>query len=233
VPLTLSIRDVVTATPRARIVRIDLGDHDFPYAAGQALLIGNHGADRRRPYSIAGAPEDAVRDRCLELLVGVDPEGTPGPHLTLTPGQLVDIDGPLGTFMFPPSPEERRFIFIAGGTGISPLRAMLRHALTLPHRNIGLFYSVRTPDEFAYERELRALAADGEIELRQTVTRVTDDADWTGARGRLTREALEELVHDPATLCFVCGPPALVDEMPKMLEGMGIPRPRIKIEEWG
>ena len=39
-------------------------------------------------------------------------------------------------------------------------------------------------------------------------------------------------MHDPATLCFVCGPPSLVDEMPKLLEELGISRERIKIEEW-
>src|SRR5205085_1084236 len=127
---------------------------------------------------------------------------------------------------------ERRFVFIAGGTGIAPLRAMLRHALTIPHRDIGLFYSARTPDEFAYERELRELAEAGQIELRQTVTRATD-TDWTGARGRLNQVALGELIHDPATLCFVCGPPALVSEMPNALEALGIPRERIRIEEWG
>jgi ferredoxin-NADP reductase len=232
VPLTLPIRDVIAATPRARGVRIDLDGHDFPYAAGQALVIADHGCEKLRPYSIAAAPEDAERDRCLELLVSVDANGSPGAHLTLTRGQLVDIDGPLGSFTFPPAPEERRFVFIAGGTGIAPLRAMLRHALRLPHRNIGLFYSARTPDDFAYERELRTLAADGAIELRQTVTRVSDDAGWSGARGRLTREALAELVHDPATLCFVCGPQALVDDMPRVLGDMGIPRSRIRIEEW-
>jgi ferredoxin-NADP reductase len=232
VPLTLPIRDVIAATPRARGVRIDLDGHDFSYAAGQALLIADQGYEKLRPYSIAGSPEDAQRDRCLELLVGVDADGSPGAHLTLNPGQLVEVEGPLGSFTFPPAPEERRFVFIAGGTGIAPLRAMLRHALVLPHRNIGLFYSARTPDDFAYERELRTLAADGAIELRQTVTRVSGDADWSGARGRLTRDALGELIHDPATLCFVCGPPALVDEMPRLLEDMGIPRSRIRIEEW-
>ena len=108
---------------------------------------------------------------------------------------------------------------------------MLRHALAIPHRNIGLFYSARTPQEFAFEREFRDLAAGGEIELRQTVTRASE-AEWTGARGRLTRDALEELVHDPATLCFICGPPALVSEMPAILQDLGIPRERIRIEEW-
>ena len=72
----------------------------------------------------------------------------------------------------------------------------------------------------------------GDIELRQTVTRATD-TDWTGPRGRLNREALEELVHDPATLCFICGPPTLVDTMPKILADLGIPRDRIRMEEWG
>ena len=229
--LTLPIREVIPATPRARIARLDLGGHPFDYAPGQAVAIASHGQEKRRPYSIAAPPEDAQRDGCLELLVGVNADGAPGPHLALDPGQLVDVDGPLGSFTFPPAPDERRFVFIAGGTGIAPLRAMMRRALRLPHRNIGLFYSVRTPDEFAYEQELRGLADAGELELRQTVTRATDD-DWTGPRGRLNREALAELVHDPATLCFVCGPPALVDEMPKILADLGIPRRRIKIEEW-
>ncbi len=229
--LTLPIREVLRATPRARIARLDLSHHRLDYAPGQAVAIASHGQDQRRPYSIAAAPEDAKRNGWLELLIGVKADGTPGTHLTLLPGELVDLEGPLGSFIFPPAPDERRFVFIAGGTGIAPLRAMMQRALHLPHRNIGLFYSVRTPDEFAYESELRELARDGEIELRQTVTRALD-ADWTGPRGRLNRAALEELVHDPATLCFICGPPALVDEIPRILEQIGIPRERIKIEEW-
>jgi NAD(P)H-flavin reductase len=229
--LTLPIREVLPATPRARVVRFDLGGHAFDYAPGQAVTIADHGQEKRRPYSIAAAPEDARRDGWLELLVGVNADGTGGPHLTLDRGQLIDVEGPLGAFTFPPDPVERRFVFIAGGTGIAPLRAMMQRALHLPHRNIGLFYSARTPDEFAFERELKALATAGEIELRQTVTRATD-RDWSGARGRLNRDALAELVHDPATLCFVCGPPALVDEMPRILADLGIPRERIRIEEW-
>jgi NAD(P)H-flavin reductase len=229
--LTLPIREVLPATPRARILRVDLDDHRFDYIAGQAVMLATHGYDRRRPYSISAAPEDARRFRNIELLVGVDEQGSPGPHLALDAGALLDVEGPLGSFTFPAEPEEPRFIFIAGGTGIAPLRAMLRHALAIPHHAIGLFYSARTPDEFAYESEFRALADSGQIELRQTVTRSSGD-DWTGARGRIGRSALQELVHDPATLCFICGPPALVDEMPKLLEELGVPRSRIRLEEW-
>lgn len=229
--LTLPIRDIVAATPRARIVKLDLDARAFSFEPGQAILVAAHGREKRRPYSIACAPEDAERDHALELLVGVDPDGQPGPHLTLEPGAPVDVEGPVGSFVFPPDPAERRFVFIAGGTGIAPLRAMLRHALTIPRADIGLFYSARTPDDFAYEAELRALARDGRIALRQTVTRSTG-IDWSGARGRIDRAALAELIHGPATLCFICGPPALVTGMTALLAGMGVDRARIKIEEW-
>ena len=229
---TLPIRDVVAATPRARIVRLDLGGEPFPYQPGQAVMVGSHGQERRRPYSIASAPEDARREDCLELLVGVDAEGRAGPHLTLEPQALIDIDGPLGRFTFPENPDEQRFVFIAGGTGIAPLRAMLRHALHGRHREIGVLYSARSPAEFAYEAELRELAREGRIELKQAITRDIPE-NWTGPRGRIGRADLAPLVHGPATLCFVCGPPALVEEIPKLLEELGVPRTRVRIEEWG
>jgi NAD(P)H-flavin reductase len=229
--LTRPIRDVRPATPRARTVTIDLAGASFPYLAGQAVIVGAQGAERRRPYSIAAAPEESVRDDSLELLIGVDTEGNPGGNLRLEPGTLVDIDGPVGRFTFPPDPWERRFLFIAGGTGIAPLRAMLHHALNVPHGEIGLLFSARTPAEFAYEQEFRSLAAAKRIELELRVTREVAQ-DWSGVRGRLGREDLAPLVHGRATLCFVCGPPALVEEIPQILVDLGVPRERIKTEEW-
>jgi ferredoxin-NADP reductase len=232
VPLTLSIREVLPATPRARIVRIDLGGGRLTYLAGQALLIGTPGYEPRRPYSIAAAPEDTEHDGWLEFLVGVDAQGIAGPHLDLTPGSLVQVEGPVGRFTFPAHSEEQRFVFIAGGTGIAPLRAMLRHALHVKHRAIGLLYSARTPGEFAYEAEFRTLARDGLIELRQTITRDFRSEDWTGTRGRISSDDLAPLVHDRATLCFICGPPALVEQTAHLLHGLGISQHRVRIEEW-
>jgi NAD(P)H-flavin reductase len=232
VRLSLSIRDVIRATPRARIVQLDLNGQRFDYAAGQAVLVGKPDSLKRRPYSIASAPEDARREGWLELLVGFDSEESLEPDLMLEPRQTLEIEGPVGTFTFPENPTERCFIFIAGGTGIAPLRAMLRHALTIVHRNIGVFYSARTPEDFAYERELHGLAQTGQIVLRQTVTRA-GGSRWAGPRGRIGRSALEELVHEAETLCFVCGPRALVEDVPKVLEELGVPRSRIRVEEWG
>jgi Na+-transporting NADH:ubiquinone oxidoreductase subunit F len=231
--LTLPIREVLPATPRSRVLRIDLQGARFPYLPGQAVLIATHGHGRRKPYSLAASPEDAARDGVLELLIGLNAEGTPGVHLALVQDALVDVEGPLGQFTLTDDLEAERFLFIAGGSGVAPLRAMLRHALHRPHRQIGLLYSARTLSDFAYESELRDLARGGLIELKQTVTREEVGETWNGARGRIGRAALAPLVHDPDTVCFICGPPALVHEMPKLLGELGVPVSRIRIEEWG
>src|SRR5262245_36059788 len=145
-------------------MRLDLDGHPFDYAAGQAVLIATAGADKRKPYSIASAPEDAQRDGCIELLVGLDADGRAG--VTLELGARVDVEGPAGSFTFPAAPVERNFVFVAGGTGIAPLRAMLRHAILGPQttRHVGLLYSARAPDEFAFADEFRALASAGMID---------------------------------------------------------------------
>jgi ferredoxin-NADP reductase len=232
--LTLRIRDVLPATPRARILRIDLDGHPFPYRAGQAVLIADHGyTQRKKPYSIASSPDDAAREGFLELLVGVDAAGSAGPHLTLTPGTAVDVDGPTGGFTFPANPQEDCLIFVAGGTGIAPLRAMLRSALTDRPRRIGVLYSARTPDDFAYQDELQSLERDGRIELRLTVTRDVAAEQWSGTRGRIGSVELASLVHGTGTLCFLCGPPALVERTAALLGELGIPPERIRAEEWG
>jgi NAD(P)H-flavin reductase len=231
--LTLPIREVVAATPRARIVGIDLAGHAFDFAPGQAVLIASHGVEARKPYSIASSPEDARERGYIELLIGLGADGTPGPHLTLDPGHLIDVDGPAGTFTFPDEPSERSFVFVAGGTGIAPLRAMLRHALfgSLAADHVGLLYSARTPEDFAFADEFHRLAAAGRLDFTQTITRDTE-RDWTGARGRIDRAALSALVHHAETLCFICGPSAMVEEMPRLLQELGIDRSRIRIEEW-
>lgn len=229
--VTLPVREVLHATPRARIVRLALGGRPFTYQAGQAVNVGARGAATRKPFSIAASPEDSRRDDCVELLLGVDEGGSSRAGFALEPGTLVDVEGPVGSFTFPTEPVERRFLFIAGGTGIAPLRAMLRHALAIPHREVGLLYSARTPDEFAFQDELRALAREGRIGLRQTVTR-GGEHQWEGGRGRIGRAELQPLVHDPETLCFICGPASLVDDTKRLLEELGIAGSRIRIEEW-
>jgi len=226
------IRDSIAATPRAHIIRLDLQGQAFPYLAGQAAYLQPQGADKRRPYSIASAPEETARHGAIEFLVQ---SGTDGSGLAvdlLRPGAPVAIDGPMGSFTFPADPLERRFVFIAGGTGIAPLRSMLWHAL-LAERNgkVALIYSVRSPEEFAYLEEFQRLEDDGRIEFRHTVTRAATEG-WRGRQGRIDVRCLDGVVEPGNTLCFVCGPPALIGDLRPQLTELGVSENQIRIEQW-
>ena len=231
--LVLRVGSVRRATPGSRIVRLDLQGAAFPYKPGQLAAIGPAGASDRVPYSIASSPEETVRDGCLEFLIKTDAAGRWGPHFDpLRRGAMLAVLGPSGSFVFPDGPRERRFLFIAGGTGIAPLRSMIRHAVLsgIPGR-LSLLYSARTPRDFAYLTELRAMARRGEIDLSLAATREFRPR-WRGEHGRLAATQLARLADDPATLCFVCGPAAMVADVPPMLEALGIDKSRIRLEDW-
>jgi NAD(P)H-flavin reductase len=233
--LTLPIHDAEPATPRAHIIRLDLQGQPFTYRAGQAAYIQPAGADKRRPYSIASAPEETAQNDQLEFLVQTDATGASGltPDL-IRPGTLATVDGPLGSFVFPAEhPIEQNFLFVAGGTGIAPLRSMLWHALLAerPGR-IGLIYSVRSPEELAYREEFEKLARQGRITFRHTVTRTASDG-WTGRQGRIDAASLKDMVDPGNTLCFVCGPPALIGDIRPRLNALGVKDEQIRIEQWG
>jgi ferredoxin-NADP reductase len=231
--LVLRVRSVRRATPGSLIVRLDLQGADFPYKPGQLATIGPAGDSGRIPYSIASAPEESARHGFIEFLVKVDASGRWGTHFRpLRRGDMLAVRGPSGSFVFPDHPRERGFLFIAGGTGIAPLRSMIRHAVMSgsPGR-LSLLYSAKTPKDFAYLSELRSMAESGEIELSLTATQEFPPR-WRGKRGRIAASQLALLVHDPATLCFVCGPATMVAEVPPMLRQLGIDASRIRLEEW-
>ncbi len=198
-------------------------------------MAAAHGHDERRPYSIACSPERASETGRLEMLVSLEQSGEPGAHLThAEAGGFIDVEGPLGQFTFPEEPGHERVLFVAGGTGIAPLRAMLDHALRrLTAPLMSMLYSARRSDEFAFIDELRDHARSGRIELHQTVTR-DESAAWEGGRGRIGRAHFQSALHEPNdTLCFVCGPPLLVTESVATLSALGVPGSSIRTEQWG
>lgn len=199
--------------------------------AGQAVMVGPHGAEARRPFSIASSPAYTESTGRLELLIADDS----GTMLSwATPGAVVDIEGPYGAFTFDGAPRQPHVLFIAGGTGIAPLRAMIEQALlTTPTPSITLLYSARRGDEFAFIEEFAAHARAGRIILHQTVTR-HDGTDWQGRRGRVGRGEFEAVLDYPtSTTCFVCGPNALVAETIETLRALGVPDELVHAERWG
>ena len=230
--LTLPVRSVVTTTPLTRLIRLDLETRPFVFQAGQAALIGTHGQTERRPYSIASSPEDAVRHHRLEFLVKVDAMGTIGPHLAaVAPGSRIDFEGPSGAFTLGPAAAPA-YLFVAGGTGISPLRAMVRHLIAADTgAAVSVLYSARAPEELAFRDELERLARRRLIQLHLAVTGEAATA-WGGIRGRIAKEALERALPSKDTVCYLCGPPAMVEDVPPLLRQLGVPSSQVRTEEW-
>lgn len=239
--LKLRVTDVIPSTASTRIVRLDLAGGSFAYQAGQAAMIGLADQDARVPYSIASAPAETAKYDRIEFLIKVEPSGRWGHRFeSIAPGDMVGIRGPYGSFIFPAKPQEDRFLFIAGGTGIAPLRAMILQALMteVPGR-MQLLYSAKTGDDFAYLSELGEIASNNaNVGLHLHVTRDEYDDRPIGPRvsrterGRITLNQLAPLLDNPATLSFICGPQPMVASVPRMLRELGVEQSRIRLEEW-
>jgi aromatic O-demethylase, reductase subunit len=226
--LAARIASVQPATSSTRLVSLNLAGQRFAYDAGQAAMIGLAEREERVPYSIASAPVDTGRTGLLDFLIKVEPSGRWGHQFEgLDVGARVGVRGPFGSFTLPRDPPEERFFFIAGGTGIAPIRAMIRQALLVgPRRRMRLLYSAKTADDFAYLPELGEMASKDGLDLKLHVTR-----DAPGA-ARVGPAHLAGLIEGPDTLCFVCGPESMVAAIPQMLLELGIDRQRIRVEEW-
>ena len=233
----LRVQAVIPSTPTTRIVRLDLAGSPFAFDAGQAALVGPAEIDARVPYSIASAPRESAASGHLDFLIKVGPSGKWGQQFdTPTPGMRLGLQGPYGSFVFPLTPDERHFLFIAGGTGIAPIRAMIHEArLRGQEGQMRLLYSAKTADDFAYLPELGELAATSGLDLRLQVTRQVPEPDSRATRaaaGRITAAQLAPLIDDRQTLCFVCGPESMVADVPRMLVDLGVDKSRVRIEEW-
>lgn len=224
------MRQVTNATPRTRIISLDLSATPFVFSAGQAVMLGLHGSPLRKPYSIASAPWELQKTGVLQVLVQIEDSGGLDPHLELAaPGALLDLEGPFGSFGLP-ADIAGPLLFIAGGTGIAPLRSMLIERLARPtSAPIALVYSARSPEEFGFRLELDALAAAGRVATHFTVTR---DGNWPGRRGRIDAALLADALPSRDATCLVCGPPQMVGDASALLRALGVDANRILIERF-
>ncbi|HEX4567420.1 MAG TPA: FAD-dependent oxidoreductase [Vicinamibacterales bacterium] len=217
-------------TPTTRRIRLSLDGGRFSYRAGQSASLSAGGLPT--PYSIASAPAETARHGWLEFLVKVDGSSRFGALVdTLLSDARVDLDGPSGLFTLDSVAPGTPVLFIAGGTGIAPVRSMIRETVESGHdgRPLALLYSSRTPDEFAYLSELKELATAGHLTLTLTLT--GDAQGWAHARGRAGIAHLAELVRDDTT-AFICGPPSMVGELRSALASLGVGSGRIVTENW-
>jgi ferredoxin-NADP reductase len=227
------VREVIRETPRAVLLRLDAVHGVVRFDAGQAAMVGLADRADRQPYSIACSPGRAARSGVLEFLIEVGDDGRPGPHLAgMRPGNRVAVDAPIGGFVLPRRLRRQDLLFVAGGTGIAPLRAMMESALARPRPpGMTLVYSARAPEEFAFRRELAGLARRRQLRMCMTATR-EHGASWRGRRGRIQQRWINACVAGRSPLCFVCGPEEFVVHLTDMLRAAGVPGRDIRREQY-
>ena len=218
-------------TPTTRRLKLAMGESPLRFQAGQAASLRTRDTAEFTPYSIASSPQEADRTGEIEFLVKVDGANRFGSHVTsIAVGTAIEVDGPHGRFILPDGPRPPHLLFVAGGTGIAPLRAMIVAAQgRRPAARLGLLYSSRTPDEFAYPQDFVELERRGALVLRLTLTGAHDE--WPHARGRAGAPHLTGLI-EPDTVSYLCGPAAMVADVCATLQSLGMDRSRIRMEDW-
>jgi ferredoxin-NADP reductase len=227
-----TVDEVVDETARVRT--IVLGVPDWPgHRAGQHLdirLTAEDGYRAEREYSIASAPGERVAITVERL-----DDGEVSPYLTeeLRAGDALELRGPVGGYFVWGPEDGGPLLLVAGGSGIVPLRAMLRHRgraeSDVPAR---LLYSSRSLEDVIYRDELDSL--DDGVEVVHTLTR-RQPPGWTGHARRVDAALLAEVAwpahEDP--LVFVCGPTSFVETVASSLVDLGYRPERVKTERFG
>ena len=227
--------DTVQETPYAKSLVLDLPN--WPgHRAGQHVdirLTANDGYQAQRGYSIASAPEDDGVMLTIDRLEG----GEVSPYLTdvVEPGDELELRGPIGGYFVWGASLSGPLLLISGGSGIVPVRAMLRHwAAARPRVEVRLLHSARSLDDVIYRDELMRLAAFEEVDMRIALTRAWPD-NWRGHRGRVDRDFLEGTAWPPQDQprIYVCGPTAFVEAASAALVETGHRPSTIKTERFG
>jgi ferredoxin-NADP reductase len=148
-------------------------------------------------------------------------------------GMTVEANGPFGHFCLDES-KHHDVVLLAAGSGITPLIAMLRYMDDLCLKtNVILLYCVRTSGDIIFESELKQLRSRlTNFEYHVLLSR--PHGEWSGARGRVSREFIENTVKDIALRdFFLCGPPPFMEASRTILIDLGVKPERILHESFG
>jgi ferredoxin-NADP reductase len=226
---TVTVSSVVAETASAKTITFDAPN--WPgHLAGQHMdvrLTADDGYQASREYSIASAPGEPPQITVQRLA-----DGEVSSYLVddLREGDTLEIRGPVGGyFVWRPGPTP--LVLIAGGSGIVPLRSMLRYrAQSGSDTPARLLYSVRAQTDIIYRSELSSYEG-----VTYTFTRQPPPG-WTGHTGRVTADMLSDVVFpasDGATV-YVCGPTMFVETAAmELMLSVGYPMERIRTERFG
>jgi ferredoxin-NADP reductase len=215
-------------TPRAKTLVLDVPD--WPgHLPGQHVdirLTAEDGYQAERSYSIASAPEAPH----LELTIERIDDGEVSPWLTeeAQAGDEFELRGPVGGYFVWDSSLTGPVLLVAGGSGLVPLMAILRHhRVTRSEADMRLLVSARTHADVLYRQELEAF---GDV-VRLTLTR----EQWDGWSRRIDAEMLREVGPgaEAHPHVYVCGPTPFVEEAARLLVELGHLPAAVHTERFG
>jgi ferredoxin-NADP reductase len=229
-----TVRKLIDETPRARTLVLDVPGWSG-HIAGQHVdvrLTADDGYQTERSFSIASAPEQAAVALTVERIDG----GEVSPYLTeeLRVGDQLELRGPFTSYFVWRREDGGPLLLIAGGSGLVPLMAMLRHraagSSTVEAR---LLLSARSLDDVLYRDEVAQLARDG-LAVHCTFTRDAPP-NWRGFARRIDAEMLTTVGPSPRRRprVFVCGPTAFVERAADLLVQLGHERDAVRTERFG
>ena len=209
-----------------------------PHRAGQHYdirLTAEDGYQAQRSYSIASEPE---RTGEIDLTVERIEKGEVSAYLhdVLVPGDRIEVRGPIGGYFVWEASRPEPLLLIAGGSGVVPLMAMLRHrAAGMAKGPARLLYSSRMFEDIIYFNELERLQnVKTGLEVFHTLTRACPPG-WKGCSRRIDQQMLNDVVKPMgrSAQVFVCGPTLLVESVADGLVRVGIPPSQIRTERFG
>ena len=231
-----NVAELVQETPRVASLVLDVPEWQG-HLAGQHVdvrLTADDGYQAERSYSIASAPEDPRLAITVERL----DDGEVSPYLVgeVRKGDKIELRGPIGGYFVWRGDDDRPLLLVAGGSGVVPLMAMIRHRSAIksptPTR---LLYSSRSQDDIIYRAELDAFSAAGDgFTVAHCLTRMQPPG-WRGYARRIDRAMLEEVgwPKPQNPIMFVCGPTPMVEGVAGHLVDMGFDASSIKTERFG
>jgi ferredoxin-NADP reductase len=230
------VTKLVQETPRVASLVLKMPDW-HGHLAGQHVdvrVTAEDGYQAERSYSIASPPEDPQLAITVERL----DDGEVSPYLVgeVRAGDKVELRGPIGGYFVWKGGDERPPLLVAGGSGIAPLMAMIRHRAAVGSKTpTRLLYSSRSLEDVIYKAELDRLASAGDgLTVAHTLTRKQPEG-WAGYSRRIDTAMLAEVAwpKSQAPIVYVCGPTPLVESVATLLVDVGYDPASIKTERFG
>jgi ferredoxin-NADP reductase len=205
------------------------------HLAGQHIdlkLTAEDGYSAQRSYSLS-RPVDGER---IELTVQQIEDGEVSPYLTgVRPGEEIELRGPIGGWFVWRPADKGRILLVAGGSGIVPLMAMLRQRISMGTAEFRLVYSVRSPADVYYAKELGRLERDCDwlrVALIYTRVAASQTARPPGRIG-VAELAVPGWTADDSLRVYVCGPTGFVESVTTKLIEQGHRPSAIRTERFG